>query len=253
MERARQWAIRCVHESQLHEANCFITLTYENTPPGASLVYRDFQLFMKRLRKRFKKKIRFYMCGEYGEQFLRPHYHACLFGIDFEDKTPWRKNHAGDQLYRSASLERLWKHGNSELGAVTFQSAAYVARYVMKKITGDLAQPHYTYLDEHGELHSRTPEFNQMSRRPGLAAPWLDRYLSDVYPHDCVVHQGKPGKPPRYYDNHYKKKNPLGYQYLKRDRIYAASQHAADNTPQRLQVKEKVAKAKAKLLKRTLD
>ena len=54
IERSRQWAIRCVHEAQLYEANCFITLTYapEHLPKNGSLVLEHFQKFMKRLRKR---------------------------------------------------------------------------------------------------------------------------------------------------------------------------------------------------------
>ncbi len=89
LERSRQWAMRCMHEAQLHENNCFITLTYDNThlPSDGSLHYKDFQLFIKRLRKKFgNTRIRYYMAGEYGENFGRPHFHACIFGHDFHDK-----------------------------------------------------------------------------------------------------------------------------------------------------------------------
>ena len=90
LERSRQWAMRCLHEAKMHDRNCFVTLTYnnDNVPADRSLNYRDFQLFMKRLRFHFRGvPIRFYMCGEYGEDFGRPHFHACLFGLDFPDKT----------------------------------------------------------------------------------------------------------------------------------------------------------------------
>jgi len=120
LERSRQWAIRCLHESGLHERNCFITLTYddEHLPEGGTLVKQDWQLFIDRLRKRFRTKVRYFHCGEYGEQTRRPHYHAILFGHDFDDKTLWKRNH-GNPLYRSKSLERLWPHGYSSIGACT--------------------------------------------------------------------------------------------------------------------------------------
>ena len=146
LERSRQWAIRCMHEAQMHEKNCFITLTYDDAhlPGDRSLHYRDFQLFIKRLRKRYPgRRIRYYMAGEYGENFGRPHWHACLFGIDFDDKSLWKRTSANSLLYRSADLELLWPFGYSSIGDVTFESAAYVARYIMKKVTGKNADQHY--------------------------------------------------------------------------------------------------------------
>ena len=70
LERSRQWAIRCVHEASLYERNCFITLTFspEHFPKDRSLNKRDFQLFIKRLRKKFGPGVRYFHCGEYGEQ-----------------------------------------------------------------------------------------------------------------------------------------------------------------------------------------
>ena len=133
LERSRQWAIRCVHEASMHKKNCFITLTFDNQhlPKDGSLDVRDFQLFMKRVRKRFGTNIRFYHCGEYGEKLGRPHYHACLFNFDFEDKILWKEIN-GQKLYISQSLSELWPFGFSTIGEVTYQSAAYVARYIMK-------------------------------------------------------------------------------------------------------------------------
>ncbi len=139
LDKSKQWAIRCVHEASLYDNNSFITLTYntEHLPEDRSLEVRVFQLFMKRLRKRFGTKIRFYACGEYGDQNGRPHYHACLFNHDFQDKKLWKRGKDPSlDLYRSADLEKLWPYGYSSIGEVTFQSAAYVARYIMKKITG---------------------------------------------------------------------------------------------------------------------
>jgi len=209
-----------MHEAQLHERNSYITLTYhdDNAPPGMSLRHRDWQLFAKKLRKEVGP-FKFYMCGEYGEQFSRPHFHACLFGIDFDDKVPLRQLASTSKLFHSATLERLWKHGFASVGAVTFQSAAYVARYVMKKVTGDKATPHYTYIDADGEIHDRKPEYNQMSRGGrngrGLAAEWFDKYHKDVYPADHVITNRQEAKPPRYYDNLLKKKIQLCWTKLR--------------------------------------
>ena len=145
LERSRQWALRCVHEASLHKENCFITLTYndEHLPEHGHLIYRDFQLFMKRLRKRTGVRVRFYMCGEYGENFGRPHFHACLFGYNFPDLVRWKAGKS--TLYRSKLLESLWTDGYSSVGEVSFESAAYVARYILKKVTGDDAEAHYTF------------------------------------------------------------------------------------------------------------
>lgn len=253
LERSRQWAIRCMHEAQMHERNSFITLTYddEHAPLDYSLKHRHWQLFAKKLRKK-KGPFRFYMCGEYGEQFSRPHYHACLFGIDFDDKEPILKlqTETNHTLYSSAELASLWKHGHASLGAVTFESAAYVARYVMKKITGDLAASHYTYIDENGEIFERRPEYNQMSRKPGIGKTWIDKYDTDVYPSDQVITRGYPTRPPRYYDQQQEKKNEHMMQQIKARRMAKLDQK--DNTPKRLKAKETVATAKLNQLPRKL-
>jgi len=139
LERSRQWAMRCIHEAQLHQNNCFITLTYddEHLPKDLSLDHREFQLFFKRLRKANPHiKIRYYMAGEYGSTRGRPHFHACIFGYDFHDKKLFSRTSAGSLLYRSQELEKLWPYGYSTIGDVTFESAAYVARYIMQKQTG---------------------------------------------------------------------------------------------------------------------
>ena len=153
LERSKQWAIRCVHEASMHQDNSFITLTYndEHLPENGQLVKKDFQKFMKRLRKKCGK-VRYYQCGEYGSQYDdqgnkitdslnrellgRPHFHACLFGLDFPDKELWTVRN-GINLYRSPTLEKIWKKGYSSIGNVTFESAAYVARYITKKLNGD--------------------------------------------------------------------------------------------------------------------
>lgn len=252
-ERARQWAVRCVHESKMHKENCFITLTYntENIPTGYSLKYRDFQLFMKRLRKKFPgKKISFYMCGEYGETFTRPHYHACLFGIDMPDKKPTRILDEKSKLYESEILENLWGKGYTSLGQVTFESAAYIARYIMKKITGDLAKTHYTFIDENGEMHERKPEFNHMSLKPAIGKRWLEKYHKDVYPSDQVIFNGIPSRPPKYYDQQLQKNNPEIHEEIAWQRYQLTNPE--DKTDDRLKTRETVKRAKDQNLKRKI-
>lgn len=253
LERSRQWAVRCMHEAQMHERNCFITLTYREANEFESLDYSDFQRFMKRLRKATNAKIRFFMCGEYGEKFSRPHFHACLFGYDFSDKVVHKTVAGGSVLYRSPLLERLWPDGFSSIGEVNFQTAAYTARYVLKKVNGDLAENHYEYIDPgSGEILRRVPEFCRMSLKPGIGANWIDRFTSDVYPSDGVVVNGVETKPPRYYDKRIKDRNPLLMEEIQYLRQKDARQRFEDNTDERLAVREKVAEANLRRLKRNL-
>ena len=208
LERSRQWAVRCMHEASMHEENSFLTLTYDDDhmPKNKSLVLSDYQNFMKRLRKSIApKKVRYYHCGEYGEKLERPHYHSLLFGHDFEDKKYFTKR--GDhRLFTSETLSGLWPYGYSVIGDVTFESAAYVARYIMKKVTGERAEEHYD---------GRTPEYTTMSRRPGIGKTWFEKFSSDVYPHDRVVVRGHYTRPPRFYDNILSKIDPSLHALLK--------------------------------------
>lgn len=135
-DRSKMWAGRIAHEAQMWPENCFITLTYdeEHMPrlwtggPG-TLVKEHFQKFMKRLRKRFSpQKIRYYQCGEYGDKLQRPHFHACMFNLGFDDMELFSYND-GNPLFRSKTLEELWPKGFSTIAPqVDFDSAAYVAR-----------------------------------------------------------------------------------------------------------------------------
>jgi len=245
-----------MHEAQLHEKNCFITLTYDNThlPSDGSLHYEDFQLFIKRLRKKLgNNRIRYYMAGEYGENFGRPHFHACIFGFDFHDKKLWQRSPSGSMLYRSADLELLWPFGYSSIGDVNFESAAYVARYIMKKVTGKKANQHYSEIDEEtGEINQKKPEFNKMSLKPGIGRDFYKKYTSDIYPQDYVILRGKKVKPPKYYDKQYKLDQPFEYDELLYMREKSAKLNSEDNTPERLQAKETVTLAKLQKLKRNL-
>lgn len=224
LETARQWAMRCTHEASLHEKNCFITLTYNNDhlPAGGTLVKRDLQLFFKRLRKSYgTDRIRYYACGEYGDRLSRPHYHACVFGIDFEDKEVFNRGRVSyyqnrfktgttNTVYVSERLRDIWRNGFVTVGELTFESAGYVARYCTKKITGKKAKDHY------GE---KTPEFALMSRKPGIGADWLKKFTTDVYPKDFTTMNGKRMRPPKYYDSLLEKRSPKMHAQLKKRRL----------------------------------
>lgn len=255
LERSRQWAIRCVHEASLYPKNCFITLTYapEHVPKDGSLKKSHFQKFMKRLRKKFpENKIRFFHCGEYGEKNDRPHYHACLFNFDFPDRE--LINTRGAKLYISKTLQKLWPYGFSTIGDVTFESAAYVARYITKKVTGKRALYHYHLIDSQGEiLAERLPEYITMSRRPGIARDWYEKFKDDVFPHDFVVLKEKKLKPPKYYDKLLEQTSPSAAQKIKNLRKALASLHSENNTHERLLVREEVQHHKLKKLKRSYE
>ncbi len=257
LERSRQWAIRCVHEASLYEDNCYVTLTYDDNhlPSDGSLKVKHFQDFMKRLRAKFSpRKIRFFHAGEYGEKHRRPHYHACLFNIDFEDKKLLEDNWYGP-LYSSDALSSVWKLGFCSVGAVTLQSAAYVARYIMKKITGDAAAEHYIGCDEvTGELVELLPEYTTMSRGGrgglgGIGSKWFERFSGDVFPRDEVILDGKRMGVPRFYDRLYELQDPEGYADVKRARLHV---HLNDCTPGRLKVREICKEAEVSVLKRRL-
>ncbi len=257
LERSRQWATRCMHEASQHSKNCFITLTYDDQhlPNGGSLHYPDFQKFVKRFRKAYPgTTIRYYMAGEYGTTFGRPHFHACIFGFDFDDKKLWKRTASNSLLYRSKELEALWPFGYTSVGDVTFESAAYVARYIMKKVTGDEATNHYSYCDiSTGELLSLTPEFNRMSLKPGIGANWLEKYHTDVYPHDYIEVRGQLANPPRYYDKLIQKQmTQYEWQEILDKREQRAKLKPEEKTAERLAAKEAVTKAKLNKLYRVL-
>jgi len=263
LERSRQWAVRCVHESQMHQENCFITLTYDDDhiPPGGNLRYKDFQNFMKRLRKKYTgKKIRFFMCGEYGNLRERPHYHACLFGIDFGDKLYHKSTAAGSKIYTSNALSSLWTDkdgsplGFCTVGIVNFDSAGYVARYVMKKRQGKDNREGYEYIDEKtGEIKYKEAEFIHMSLKPGVGHGFYIKYFSDIFPRDTVVINGVEVKTPKYYYKKLKLDNEEVFATIAQKRTETGAKYRKDNTPERLKVKEKVQKARTKMLQRELS
>lgn len=259
LENARQWALRIKHEASEHDNNTFITLTYDNEhlPEGGTLVLKDWQDFMKRVRKKYKyKKLSFYHCGEYGEKQGRPHYHAIIFNHQFTDLTPIPRK---KDLYTSEQLLKLWQHkGHVSVGSVTFESASYVANYVQKKINGPKAEVinqsnglrHYERMMPDGEIITLKPEYATMSRNPGIAANWLAKNHKDIYPSDFVTHKGKKQGLPKYYDKQYEILYPDQMEEIKKQRQLKMKKLAHQYTPEALKAKEIHHRAKMALYKR---
>lgn len=192
-----------MHEAKMYDQNAFITLTYdpEKLPADYSLDLRHWQLFMKRLRKSLRQRLRFFACGEYGEENGRPHYHAIIFNHQFPDLKHY-KTINDQQLFTSTTLTNLWQLGHCTTGSVTFQSAGYVSRYCTKKINGDdvvALQNYYRFSPVDREWHFVKPEFAVMSRRPGIGHTWLQEFRSDVFPSGFIVVNGVKQSLPRYY------------------------------------------------------
>lgn len=255
MRKASDWQLRVMHEASLWEKNCFITLTYKRDamPDNASLSHRDYQLFIKRLRKHLTgQTIRFYMCGEYGPLNQRPHYHACLFNVDFDDRTPAGVSASGENFFSSPTLQNLWGHGIVSVQNLTPETAGYCARYIMKKALGENAKTAYATVDDDGVITQRKPEYAAMSLKPGIGAKWFDKYSRDVFPHDYVISNGTKKPVPKYYDKLAKRLTHLDTDTIQFNREKKALLASADNTDQRRADREKVHTAKVTTLTRNL-
>ena len=246
LDRSLSWAVRCVHEASLYDENCFITLTFDDKHLGdGSLHVSDFQNFMKRFRQFVApRKIRFFHCGEYGAQFSRPHHHACIFNYDFPDKKAF-----GKEIFTSDILSQLWPYGFSTVGRVTMQSAAYVARYVLKKWSKDNLEGQELY-DAMQALSNedakklfyggKHPEYVTMSRRPGIGDKWFSQFSSELFPSGFVVlPSGKKCRIPKFYDSKFELDNLIGMAKIKGERCRRAQENP-DNTRERLQVRGEV-------------
>jgi hypothetical protein len=249
LNRSKEWAYRSVCEAQCHSENSFITLTFDDVhlPANRSLDVRVHQDFMRRLRKFVGRPVRFLMCGEYGSELGRPHYHYLLFGFDFADKV-LHTVRAGNKLFRSKALEKLWPFGFSSVGEFSVKSAAYVSRYVLKKQFGSDVSEHYV---DRKSGECLVPEFNLMSRRPGIGARWFEKFKSDVFPRDEFVVGGRVNRPPRFFFKKLEEIDPQMFDQVKAVR----AEHFPrwdDNTGDRLLVKEQVKLAQISMLKRDL-
>ena len=223
LDYSRKWADRMMLELETAKKGIFVTLTYDNDHmhinEGSSygtLDKRDCQLFMKRLRKEYKNRIRFFLAGEYGETTLRPHYHAIIYGIrlsDISDCKHFGRNDLGQAYYISEEFQKIWSLGNVLLADVSWQTCAYVARYVVKKQLGENKKVY--------EERKVIPEFCLMSRRPGIGADYLERNP------DCLDYKsinlstpegGVKISIPKYYLKKYQMTNPLEYDKIMEER-----------------------------------
>lgn len=243
-----------MHESKTHRDNCYITLTYDdkNLPVNGSLNLCDMRNFWKRFRKSISPNtVRYFQVGEYGDEGNRPHHHACVFGYEFPDQVPIGNSGTDKPMFTSALLSKLWGKGRCTVQLLNYASAAYVARYNLKKINGIGAKGHYERVDSNGELTiNLKPEYATMSRRPGIGAKFYERYKTDIFPSDQVVINGKIQSPPSFYLRLLEKENPEMLATIKKNRQLKADLHEEDQTDSRLLTRETVKHAQIKSLTR---
>lgn len=238
MDYSRAWADRCVLESLDYPSDrCwFVTLTYNDdnietdkrsliSDKGTLTLYpKDVQDFLKRLRIEWQRRyncdgIRFFMCGEYGSTTARPHYHLLIYNLPIPDLSFYKANMQGDILYNSPELEDIWSHGFVVIGKFEWKTAAYTARYVLKKFKGKTKEE----TDDHYKSVGLYPEFTRCSRRPGIARPFYDRHSSEIYKNDeIILPGGRVTKPPKYFDKVLRDEDPDLMQFIKSARRHVA-------------------------------
>lgn len=203
-QMADQWATRIELEAQKWKDVIFVTMTYdeEHVPYGEILKgyqsiqsqtvsKRDVQLFLKRLRKAYKKPIKYFIAGEYGDRTKRPHYHGIFFGLKPEDGV-WYKNQKGNAYFKSEWLTNLWGKGFVDFSPAAPGSYAYVAQYVNKKAIGAEQSAKYW-------MQGREPEFRIMSK--GIGEEYLKEHMNEILETDNITCAGgRQKRPPRYFD-----------------------------------------------------
>lgn len=270
LEYSRQWANRCVLESLSYPQNCnwFLTLTidddhigeYTNDKGFATVRTDDITKFMKDLRRHWSyhhdvsEGIRFFGASEYGDESLRPHYHILVFGLPLYDLKKYKNNHQGDCLYSSDELDEIWKNGFVTVGEFNWNTAAYTARYVMKKAKGSDS----AFYDALGI----EPEKTRMSRRPGIGQLYLDHNINEIYQLDEIILPSSCGNshviaPPKYFDKKLKESDEALYYQIKdqRKRIseireQAKSQAHGYDPLEYLAIEERAKKDSLKIFKR---
>ncbi len=269
------WAIRIVHEASMHlddHGNSWVTLTYRDPsectdqqfkdrhfiPEKPSLTPSHVSKFIRSLRKaNSDHKIRYFYCGEYGDENQRPHYHVCLFNHSFKDQQLF-KDDEGVYTYTSPTLDKHWPFGFSTVAELNYQTASYTAGYCFKKINGSRAADHYLRCDEHGEAYWLLPEFIRMStgrKKPcGLGAKFYGQYKGDIFPSDTspVPGHGTIQLVPRYYQSILHNEDPAMLADVRKLREVFMENHKNDFTPERLKDKYICARAKQNQLKRQL-
>lgn len=253
LRRSADWATRIVKELTQYEHSCFVTLTYDNDhlPSDKSLHHEHLKKFFDTIRSRnrygikfngvkyFFDDVRYFCCGEYGKCDERPHYHAIIFGFDCYDRQYYKKNSNGDTLFQSPFLESIWNKGFVVIGDVTFESAAYVARYCLKKVTGKEAVDHYK---------GRKPEYSTSSK--GIGRRFYEKYSKKVYRQDGVRVRGHWRTPPRYFDKLLELEDVEVYNRVKDARVESMLERVEDCMSSRLRASEIVQKAKCNLYER---
>lgn len=218
-DKAREWSIRCFHESQCHAENSFINPTYspDRLPPYGTLDPRDLELFFKRLRRCTGVQFRYFAAGEYGEMRGRPHYHICLFGYSPPRDRVGGRSDTGQPLFHSDLLHDIWGKGHILFSDFTPATARYTAHYTankLKKFALDEIDPEtglkpYERRDRvTGEIHHLVHEFQRSSLKPGLGIPWLEKHWREGFPADSVVMDGREYPVPRAYWEWLKKHHP---------------------------------------------
>lgn len=280
IDRSREWANRMMLELQYHESSYFLTLTYSDgflprhwycdqetgeAFQSFSLEKRDFQLFMKRLRKQTGQELRFFACGEYGSSSLRPHYHAIVFGLKLDDLVPYKRSSQGFLYFNSETVSKAWSvlddYGNRipigfvVVAPVSWETCAYTARYVTKKLSGAASEYYSSFNIE--------PEFSLMSRKPGIAWRYFQDH-PDVFEHDFInlstEKGGRKFRPPKYYEHLFDLENPEEMAEVKaaRQKMAAEIQKAKLSKTdlsylELLAVEEAAFKAKISSLERRLE
>ena len=269
----RDWSVRIYHDVLFHTRNwrdpdtkvqatiphaCVVTLTYDEEHVPEHLDHRDFQLFMKKLRKKFGADIRYFMAGEYGGKSGRPHFHAILIGLDFDDQYEITLP-GGNEQRMSHDLDALWGKGIATVDGFSFPGAMYVAGYVGKKMgtPKDLARIREV-VDENGVVSyvDPHPEYRKMSRgrgdrvdqetgevipgSRGLGHDWCLENLHRIYPDDVIRIGGYVFKPPTYYDNILKKHDRHLHQEVLLNRLEGQAETAEEWSPERAEAAEAV-------------
>lgn len=243
IKRSKEWAQRIILESQQYEHNWFLTLTYNddnlinNVEWSVSrldgelgftpfLNKDDFTAFKKRLLSRMRDKygytgIRFFECGEYGSKNGRPHFHAIFFNLPIPDLELVKNVSLGGKqysYYHSKMIDECWSKGYVMIGEVSWESAAYVARYVVKKFKGEDAKA-YSAICAAADVPEQPPEFINMSRRPGIARKYYDEEHQEFYKNDNIVlPNGRNVQPCRYFDKLFDLEHPEEMQNIKEER-----------------------------------
>jgi hypothetical protein len=264
--KAKSWMLRMANEAKMHEQNCFITLTFEDEhlPKHGSLRLEDPQKFLKRLRKYLEKdwhmvdgvktskipcKIKYFYCGEYGDQHQRPHYHLCIFGWAPHDMQIFSQKKSGDQ-FTSQTIAKIWTQGFHTVSDFTDATGAYTAYYMVKEnIFFDLT-PYDAIDPDTGEEIKRMPPFQRMSRRPGLGTTFYHKYKEEIINNGSYIN-GQSVPVPQAYLNILRKEDEEKYKVLKTNRenksIQLAKQNPHLNTLYGLDAVDFIAKQKSKL------